>query len=71
MELSDFPFHHPSLSVGFGDDQNSDKWEAVRDDSQQSLDKDYFLLFGTAIEPALGLARLQQTARELMFRAMA
>lgn len=70
MELSDCPFHHP-LSVGFGDDQNSDKWEAMRDDKQQGLEKDYFLPSRAAIEPALGLVRLQKTARELMFGAMA
>lgn len=70
MELSDCPFHHP-LSVRFGDDQNSDKWEAMRDDKQQGLEKDYFLPSRAAIEPALGLVRLQKTARELMFGAMA
>lgn len=43
----------------------------MRDDNQQGLGKDYFLPSRAVTEPALGLARLQKTARELMFRAMA
>lgn len=43
----------------------------MRDDNQQGLEKDYFLPSRAAIEPALGLVRLQKTARELMFGAMA
>lgn len=43
----------------------------MRDENEQDLGKDYSLPTLTAIEPAPGLARLQQSARELMFTAMA